>query len=215
MSDLYAQLVNSPVGSLRGLEGGSAAPGAARPLSPRGAAHRRRRAARRCARRTPGGSARDGPGRCGRQDEHDARAAAARGGRGSGPRRRALQPRERRPGALQGPRVRRLRDRRLDRAHRAAALLLSGARRPAAQRARDRARHAAGAGRLEQGRHRPASARGLHPLARQGGRRTRRDRAARVSSPRAPRTSSPRRCASCSRRARPTSPARSSRSAPA
>ena len=79
----------------------------------------------------------------------------------------------------------------------------------AAQRARDRARHAAGGGGLDvRARDRPARARGLHPLARQGGRRARRHRAARLRRRRRRGRSSPRRCASCSRRARPTSPGR-------
>ena len=50
-------------------------------------------------------------------------------------------------GAGEGARLRRHRDRRLDRAGRAAALLLPGRRPPAAQRPRRRARHAAGGGR--------------------------------------------------------------------
>ena len=48
----------------------------------------------------------------------------------------------------------------------------------AAQRARGRSRHAAGRGRLGPRRNRAAGAGGLHPLARQGGRRAGRDRAA-------------------------------------
>ena len=63
-------------------------------------------------------------------------------------------------------------------------------------------------GGLDPRRDRAAGAGGLHPLARQGGRRPRRDRAARARLRRAARTSSSRPCASCSRRARPTSPAR-------
>ena len=81
-------------------------------------------------------------------------------------------------GPGQGAPLRRHRDRRLDRAGRAAALLLPRRRPPAAQRPGDRARHAAGRGRLGPRPHRPASAGGLHPLARQGGRRPGRDSAA-------------------------------------
>ena len=84
----------------------------------------------------------------------------------------------RRRGQGQGAGLRRHRDRRLDRAGRAAALLLPRRRSPAAQRPRGRPRHAAGAGRLGRGPHRPAGAGGLHPLARQGDRRPRLDRAA-------------------------------------
>ena len=54
----------------------------------------------------------------------------------------------------------------------------------AAQRPRRRPRHAAGAGRLGPRPHRAAGAGGLHPLARQGDRRPRLDRAARLRRPR-------------------------------
>ena len=63
-------------------------------------------------------------------------------------------------------------------------------------------------GRLGPRPHRPAGAGGLHPLARQGDRRPRRAPRSSSTSRPAPRTSSTRPCASCSRRARPTSPAR-------
>ena len=72
----------------------------------------------------------------------------------------------RRRGQGEGARLRRHRDRRLDRAGRAAALLLPGRRPAAAQRPRRRARHAAGRGRLRPRPHRAAGAGGLHPLAR-------------------------------------------------
>ena len=74
-------------------------------------------------------------------------------------------------GPGQGARLRRHRHRRLDRAGRAAALLLPDRRPPAAQRPRRRARHAAGAAGSPRAAHRPAGAGGLHPLARQGDRR--------------------------------------------
>ena len=85
----------------------------------------------------------------------------------------------RRRGQGQGARLRRLRDRRLDRAGRAAALLLPRRRPPRSATAASIVLGTpARRGGLDPGRDRAAGARGLHPLARQGDRRPRRDRAA-------------------------------------
>ncbi len=81
-------------------------------------------------------------------------------------------------GRAKALRLRRHRHRRLDRAGRAAALLPPGRGTAAAQRPRRRDRHTAGRSRLRPRSHRPAGAGGLHPLARQGDRRPRLDRAA-------------------------------------
>ena len=116
-----------------------------------------------------------------------------------------------RASSAQGAGLRRHRDRRLDRAGRAAALLLPGD--PAASQRSGRvvvlgtppARPARPARRPRSGRSRASPARSARRSA------ARRDRAARLrrAGRRGPARARP--CASCSRRARPTSPARSSR----
>ena len=154
MSDRYAQLVNSPgrldvakqLGLPQPVELERYEPGA--PVVGR----RRSLARRRARRRALGERARDG-----------AASTASRA-----PRRGRDAERHQ----AQGARLRRHRDRRLDRAGRAAALLLPR-RRPRCERSgrvvvlgTPPAR-----GRLGPRRNRPAGARGLHPLARQGDRR--------------------------------------------
>ena len=153
--DRYAQLVNAPGLSAARRPARPAAAGRAR-APPRGqAGPLRGRPLRRRPRRPPRAGAEGQPrpdrGRTGRR-------------RGQG----------------QGAGLRRLRDRRLDRAGRAAALLLPRRRPPAAQRPRDRPRHPRRRGGLDPRGDRPARARGLHPLARQGDRRPRRDLPARA-----------------------------------
>ena len=113
--------------------------------------------------------------------------------------------RGRRPG--EGARLRRDRDRRLDRAGRAAALLSPSGRRAAAQRARNRARHAAGRGRLGRAATAQRALEGFtRSLGKEVGGRGATVQLVLVSRRRG--SSSPRLCAFCSRPARPTSPVR-------
>ena len=124
MSDRYSQVVNAPVVSTIAKQLGLPQPveldryKAGAPVVAGAGAHRRR------------------PRRPPRQDRSQACPRPDQGRTG------------RRRGQGQGARLRRHRDRRLDRAGRAAALLLPRRRPPAAQRPRRRPRHPAGAGRL-------------------------------------------------------------------
>ena len=159
MSDRYAQLVNAPVVSHDRQAGRAATAGRARPL-PAGPAGRRRPGPDRRRPRRPAREADQGAARPGRR--------RTRRHRGQG----------------EGARLRRHRDRRLDRAGRAAALLLPGRRPAAALRPRRRPRHDAGRGRVAPRPHRPARARGLRPQPGEGDRRPRRHRPARLRRPR-------------------------------
>ena len=215
MTDLYTQIVNTPVGQPRRQERRPA--GAPRRWSATSPASRCSTAGRCSAPRPAGGSARrsarrwPAPASTPRPRHGDGlRAAAADAGLDA-----AVWNADA-PGGdqLQGAGLRRERDRAAATQPRRAARA-SSTRRSARSRPNGRLlvlgtppEDCAGPARA----HRPARAGGLHPLARQGGSR-RRHGAARVRRARAPRASWTRRCGSCCRRGRPTSRARWSASA--